>query len=64
MSDKGPTILESVEGKVIRWIEESDKYRRVVACVSEGNDIEAEQKMQGFLTALQELSGLDKGQGV
>ena len=62
VSDKGLAILESVKAKVIQQIEESDEYRRVVACVSEGNDIEADQKVQGFLSAVQELSRLDKGQ--
>ena len=62
VSDKGLAILESEKDKVIQQVEESEEYRNIVACVSEGNDIQVEQKMQCNRTALLELSGLDNGQ--
>ena len=43
-------------------IEEDERYRKIVACVSEGDDIEAEQRMQYWMTKLQERPGADKRQ--
>ena len=48
-SDRSPAIHEE---EVIQQFGENEGYRELVACVAEGND----------LTALQEWSGLDKGQ--
>ena len=42
MSNKGPAILESEKDKVIQSIEEDERYRNIMAYVSEGNDIEME----------------------
>ena len=63
VSDKGPAILEIEKDKEIQQIEEDERYRKIVACMSEGNDIEAERKMQCCRTALEELSGLDQRTG-
>ena len=61
MSGKGPVILESEKDKVIQQVEEDERCRKIVACVSEGNDIETEQRMQYWMTRLQERPGTDKG---
>ena len=61
VSDKGRAILESEKDEVIQQMEDNDEYQKVVAFMPEGNDIEAEQRMQCNRTALQELSGLGRG---
>ena len=46
----------------MRMMEESEENRKIIACVSEGSDIYVEQKMQCYMAASQELSGLDRRQ--
>ena len=44
-SDRGPAVRECDEDAVIQMIEEWKEYRSIVEWVSEGNDIEMEQKV-------------------
>ena len=46
---------------MIQQVEEDERCRKIVACVSEGNDTETEQRMQYLMTRLQERPGADKG---
>ena len=62
VSDKGQAILESEKEKVIQLIECDERYRNIVAGLAEGNNIEAERKIQCYLTTFHELSGTDKGE--
>ena len=61
-SDKGLAIQECDQDEVIRRLEENEVYRKFIECVSEGSDIEVEQKMQEYLAAAHEFSGWDQGQ--
>ena len=58
---EGPAILESEREAVIRMLEESEEYRKVVENVSGGSDIEVERKTQNWVTTVQE--GGRSGQG-
>ena len=57
-SDRSPAIQKPV----IQQLEANDGYRETVGCVADGSDLEVEHKMRNHLAALQEWSGLDKGQ--
>ena len=58
---EGPAILESEREAVIRMLEESEEYRKVVENVSGGSDIEVERKTQNWVTTVQEGAEVDKG---
>ena len=62
VSSEGPVIFESEKDKLIQAIEEDERYQNFLAYVSEGNDIEVEQKMQHWKTEWQAKPGADKGQ--
>ena len=47
---------------MIQAIEEDERYRNLLAYVSEGNDAKVEQNMQYWKTELQAQPGADKGQ--
>ena len=46
---KDPAIQECDKDAVIQMIEEMEGYRKIVECVSQGSDIEVEQKLQWYL---------------
>ena len=62
MRSEGPAILESEREVVIRMLEESEEYRKIVDGVSGGSDVEVERKMQNWVTGVQERAKVDKGQ--
>ena len=62
LKSEGPAILESDKDAVIRMLEETEEYRKIVEDVAGGSDIEVERKMQHWATALQARAGVDKGQ--
>ena len=53
---------QSDEDAVICQLEGIEEYLQTIACVSQGSDVEVEQKIQWYLATSRELSGLDKGQ--
>ena len=59
---EGPAILDSEREAVIRMLEETEEYPKIVGDVLGGSDIEVGRKMQHWVTALQERAEVDKGQ--
>ena len=55
-------IQECCKDNTIQLLEENEGYRKSIARVSEGSDIEVESKMPRCLMKAQEVSGLHKGQ--
>ena len=49
-----PAILESEKEAVIRMLEETDEYRKIVEDVSGGSDVDVERKMRHWASILQE----------
>ena len=47
---------------MVQQLQEKEENREIIACVTEGSDLEMKHKIRNYLTALQEWSGLDKGQ--
>ena len=62
MSNEGPESEKDAAIWMFQEMEETEGYRTIVACVSEGNDIEVKQKIQYWMTELQARPGADKGQ--
>ena len=62
MTHEDPAILESDKDAVIRMLEETEEYRKIVEDVSRGSDVEVERKMQYWVTALQARAEVDTGQ--
>ena len=65
VSNEGPAILESEREVVIRMLEESEEYRKIVEDISGGSGIEVERKIQNWVTGVQERgeSGQGKNEG-
>ena len=51
---EGPAILESEKEAVIRMLEETEEYRKIVEDVSGGSDVDVERKMRHWASKLQE----------
>ena len=59
LSNKGPANLESEKDRAIQSVEEDERYQKIVEDVSEGRDVEVEQKMQFWIMKLQGWPGGD-----
>ena len=64
VSDKGPASLKSLwrieKDRAIQSIEEDERYRKIVEDVSEGSDVEVEQKTKDWMTKLEERPEYDR----
>ena len=54
LKSEGPAILESEKEAVIRMLEETEEYRKIVEDVSGGSDVDVERKMRHWASILQE----------
>ena len=54
LKSEGPAILESEKEAVIRMLEETEEYRKIVEDVSGGSDVDVERKMRHWASKLQE----------
>ena len=54
LKNEGPAILESEKEAVIRMLEETEEYRKIVEDVSGGSDVDVERKMGHWASILQE----------
>ena len=54
LKNEGPAILESEKEAVIRMLEETEEYRKIVEDVSGGSDVDVERKMRHWARILQE----------
>ena len=54
LKSEGPAILESEKEVVIRMLEETEEYRKIVEDVSGGSDVDVERKMRHWASILQE----------
>ena len=59
VSNESPAVLVGEKDAVIRMLEETEEYRNIVAYVSEGSDVEMEEKTQYWMTKLQGQPGGD-----
>ena len=59
LKNEGPAILESEKEAVIRMLEETEEYRKIVDDVSGGSDVDMEWKMRYWLSKLRERPGAD-----
>ena len=54
LKDEGSAILESEKEAVIRMLEETEEYPKIVEDVSGGSDVDVERKMRHWASILQE----------
>ena len=54
LKNEGPAILESEKEAVIRMLEETEEYRKIVEDVSGGSNVDVERKMRHWARILQE----------
>ena len=54
LKNEGPAILESEKEAVIRMLERTEEYRKIVEDVSRGSDVDVERKMRYWASILQE----------
>ena len=59
LKNEGPAILESEKEAVIRMLEETEEYRKIVDDVSGGSDVDMEWKMRYWASKLRERPGAD-----
>ena len=59
LKNEGPAILESEKEAVIRMLEETEEYRKIVEDVSGGSDVDVEWKMRHWASILQERPRAD-----
>ena len=59
LKNEGPAILESEKEAVIRMLEETEEYRKIVDDVSGGSDVDMEWKMRYLASKLRERPGAD-----
>ena len=59
LKNGGPAILESEKEAVIRMLEETEEYRKIVDDVSGGSDVDMEWKMRYWASKLRERPGAD-----
>ena len=59
LKNEGPAILESEKEAVIRMLEETEEYRKIVDDVSGGSDVDMEWKMRYWANKLRERPGAD-----
>ena len=52
LKSEGPAILESEKEAVIRMLEETEEYRKIVEDVSGGSDVDVERKMRHWASIL------------
>ena len=57
LKNEGPAILESEKEAVIRMLEETEEYRKIVDDVSGGSDVHMEWKMRYWASKLRERPG-------
>ena len=53
LKNEGPAILESEKEAVIRMLEETEEYRKIVEDVSGGSDVDVKRKMRHWARKLQ-----------
>ena len=59
LKNEGPAILESEKEAVIRMLEETEEYRKIVDDVSGGSEVDMEWKMRYWASKLRERPGAD-----
>ena len=59
LKNEGPAILESEKEAVIRMLEGTEEYRKIVDDVSGGSDVDMEWKMRYWASKLRERPGAD-----
>ena len=61
-NDEGPVTQRVDKDSVIRQLEESEGYQKIIECMSQGSECELERTVQNCLAYIQEVSRLDKEQ--